>query len=59
MMYPNKPITDEQQKRLADLEQRERSIYEAFEQGLLSEEALNFELDGIALSESIILSRPY
>ena len=50
---------DEQMKRLAELEERERSIYAAHERGELSDEALEFELQGIAMSESLIINLPY
>lgn len=50
----SKPVIDKQQKRLLELEEIERSVYEAFERGELSEEALDFELYGIAISQSLI-----
>lgn len=59
MMYPNTPITDEQKKKLASLEQTEDGLYEDFERGLIDLDALNFELEGISLSRSLILNKPY
>ena len=49
----------QKQKRLAELENMERNIWAAYERGEITDEELNFELDGIALSESLILNKPY
>ena len=62
MMYPiysNTPITDEQKKKLASLEQTEDGLYEDFERGLIDLDDLNSELEGISLSRSFILNNPF
>ena len=47
-------LDEQKQKRLEELEQIEAGLFEDNARGLLDEEMLNFELEGISVSRSIL-----
>lgn len=50
---------DAAKRRLAELDEMERRIWDAYEKGDITDEELEFEMDGISVSRSIIIKRPY
>lgn len=49
----------EYKKKLAELEQFEDGLYEDFEREIIDLDALNFELEGISLTRSLILNESF